>query len=74
MELQQSQGVLVGHHSPLDNIVAIEEAGKIYIHALHPKSFVSLEYSRPFAHQQKRYKFCGKSHFSLVSEVYRLIL
>lgn len=30
-------------HSPLDNVVAIEEAEKIYVKAKHPKSFVSLD-------------------------------
>jgi putative redox protein len=30
-------------HSPLDNIVSIEEAARIYTAARHPKSFVSLD-------------------------------
>lgn len=30
-------------HSPLDDTVSINEAGKIFASALHPKSFVSLE-------------------------------
>jgi putative redox protein len=30
-------------HSPLDKVVAIEEAEKIYVKAKHPKSFVSLD-------------------------------
>lgn len=29
-------------HSPIDNIVSIDEAGKIYSAAKHPKSFISL--------------------------------
>jgi putative redox protein len=30
-------------HAPLDNIVSIDEAGKIFGEAFHPKSFVSLD-------------------------------
>ena len=30
-------------HSPVDNIVSIEEASKIFVAAKHPKSFVSLD-------------------------------
>ncbi|MBN2886088.1 MAG: OsmC family protein, partial [Chromatiaceae bacterium] len=30
-------------HSPLDTIVSIEEAGRIYQAALHPKSFITLD-------------------------------
>ncbi len=30
-------------HAPLDNIVEIENASEIFSHALHPKSFVSLD-------------------------------
>ncbi len=30
-------------HSPIDQIVSIEEAGRIYSAAIHPKSFVSLD-------------------------------
>ncbi|MCF6289354.1 MAG: lysophospholipase [Proteobacteria bacterium] len=30
-------------HSPLDKVVAIEEAEKIYVKAKHPKSFISLD-------------------------------
>ncbi|NCA70413.1 MAG: alpha/beta hydrolase [Sphingobacteriia bacterium] len=34
---------LLVFHSPLDRIVSIEEAGKIYQAARHPKSFISLD-------------------------------
>lgn len=34
---------LLVFHSPLDTIVSIEEAGKIYQAARHPKSFISLD-------------------------------
>jgi putative redox protein len=34
---------LLVFHSPLDEVVPIEEAGKIYQAALHPKSFISLD-------------------------------
>lgn len=30
-------------HSPIDELVSIEEAGRLYASALHPKSFVSLD-------------------------------
>ena len=30
-------------HAPIDDIVGIENAGKIYSAAKHPKSFLSLE-------------------------------
>lgn len=34
---------LVVFHSPVDNIVGIENAAHIFIHAKHPKSFISLD-------------------------------
>ncbi|MBN1240220.1 MAG: alpha/beta fold hydrolase [Gammaproteobacteria bacterium] len=30
-------------HSPADDVVSIDEAAEIFVHALHPKSFVSLD-------------------------------
>lgn len=32
-------------HSPLDDVVSIEEAARIYVAARHPKSFVSLDHA-----------------------------
>ena len=34
---------LIVFHSPVDGLVAIDEAARIYTHAKHPKSFVSLD-------------------------------
>ncbi len=37
------RAALLVFHSPIDNIVSIDEASKIYLAARHPKSFVSLD-------------------------------
>ncbi|MDJ0779689.1 MAG: bifunctional alpha/beta hydrolase/OsmC family protein [Gammaproteobacteria bacterium] len=37
------RAALLVFHSPIDNIVSIDEAAKIYMAARHPKSFVSLD-------------------------------
>lgn len=34
---------LIVFHSPLDNIVSVDEAGKIFTAAKHPKTFISLD-------------------------------
>lgn len=41
--LAQLKKPLVVFHSPQDRIVGIENAGTIYQHAIHPKSFISLD-------------------------------
>lgn len=41
--LQHMRKALLIFHSPLDNVVSIEEAGCIWQAARHPKSFVSLD-------------------------------
>ena len=41
--IRQMNKALMIFHSPLDEIVSIDEAAKIYQAARHPKSFVSLE-------------------------------
>ncbi|GAB4173148.1 MAG: bifunctional alpha/beta hydrolase/OsmC family protein [Wenzhouxiangellaceae bacterium] len=42
-QLQQLRAALLVMHSPRDTIVGIEHAERIYRHARHPKSFVSLD-------------------------------
>lgn len=42
-EIKNLRGALMILHSPQDNTVGIENAGKIYDAAMHPKSFVSLD-------------------------------
>ncbi|MBX8617319.1 lysophospholipase [Pseudomonas cichorii] len=37
------QRALLIFHSPVDNVVSIEQAQKIYLKAKHPKSFISLD-------------------------------
>ena len=41
--LRQLNRALLVFHSPLDQIVSIDEAGRIYQAARHPKSFISLD-------------------------------
>jgi uncharacterized OsmC-like protein/fermentation-respiration switch protein FrsA (DUF1100 family) len=41
--LRQLDRALLVFHSPVDRIVSIDEAGKIYQAARHPKSFISLD-------------------------------
>ena len=42
-KLSRLKRALLVLHAPLDEIVSIDEAGKIFQHAKHPKSFVSLD-------------------------------
>ena len=42
-ELPQLRKALLVLHSPVDNVVGIENAGRIFAAARHPKSFVSLD-------------------------------
>ena len=46
-------------HSPIDQIVGIEELTGIYLAARHPKSFVSLGYGRPPAVEAEGRGLCG---------------
>ena len=41
--LKSLRKALLVMHSPLDTIVSVDNAGEIFGHALHPKSFVSLD-------------------------------
>jgi putative redox protein len=41
--IQALNKALLIFHAPLDNVVPIEEAARIYTAAMHPKSFVSLD-------------------------------
>ncbi|TCK65206.1 putative redox protein [Winogradskyella wandonensis] len=47
-------------HSPLDKIVAIENAKKIYDSAMHPKSFVSLDDANHLLTEEKDSKYAGE--------------
>lgn len=42
-DIEQLKAALLVMHSPLDTVVSIEQAEKIYTRAKHPKSFVSLD-------------------------------
>ena len=42
-EIRNLNAALLVFHSPLDNIVSIDEAARIYQAARHPKSFISLD-------------------------------
>ncbi len=42
-KLSQLKRALLVLHAPLDEVVSIDEASKIFQHAKHPKSFVSLD-------------------------------
>lgn len=42
-QLRQLRSALLVMHAPLDAIVEIENASEIFLNALHPKSFVSLD-------------------------------
>lgn len=46
-------------HSPLDNLVPIEEAGRIYSSALHPKSFVSLHDADHLLSRERDSRYAG---------------
>ena len=42
-KISQLRKALLIFHSPIDNIVSINEASKIFVAAKHPKSFISLD-------------------------------
>lgn len=46
-------------HSPQDTIVQVENAQEIYIHARHPKSFISLDGANHLLTEEKDAKYTG---------------
>lgn len=51
---------LMVFHSPVDNIVGIDNASKIFKNAKHPKSFVSLDKADHLLTEDKESKYVGK--------------
>jgi putative redox protein len=47
-------------HSPIDELVPIEEAGNIYSAALHPKSFITLDQSDHLMSNERDSRYAGK--------------
>ncbi|MFT4546230.1 MAG: putative OsmC-like protein/alpha/beta superfamily hydrolase [Pseudoalteromonas tetraodonis] len=48
-------------HSPVDEIVGIENAGRIYDRALHPKSFISLDEADHLLSRAEDSRYVGKT-------------
>ena len=48
-------------HSPLDNIVSIDEAAKIFMQAKHPKSFISLDKTEHLVTQKKDAEYIAEN-------------
>ena len=46
-------------HSPLDNIVEIENASQLFLHAKHPKSFVSLDKADHLLTREEDSRYAG---------------
>jgi len=46
-------------HSPQDDTVSVDEAGKIFSQALHPKSFVSLDGADHLLSKKQDSKYAG---------------
>ena len=46
-------------HAPFDKIVGIENAQELFVHALHPKSFVSLDNADHLLTQEKDSRYAG---------------
>ncbi len=42
-QIRELDAALLVMHSPIDNVVSIDEAARIYQSAIHPKSFISLD-------------------------------
>ena len=42
-QIRELDAALLVLHSPIDNVVSIDEAARIYQSAIHPKSFISLD-------------------------------
>jgi putative redox protein len=47
-------------HSPVDELVSIDEAGSIYANALHPKSFVTLDHADHLLTRDRDSKYAGQ--------------
>jgi uncharacterized OsmC-like protein/pimeloyl-ACP methyl ester carboxylesterase len=47
-------------HSPVDELVPVEEAGRIYSSALHPKSYVSLDQADHLLSRERDSRYAGK--------------
>ena len=47
-------------HSPIDEIVSVEEAGRIYASALHPKSYVSLDDADHLLSRRSDSRYAGR--------------
>ncbi len=47
-------------HSPIDELVLIEEAGNIFAAALHPKSFITLDQSDHLMSREEDSRYAGK--------------
>jgi alpha/beta superfamily hydrolase len=47
-------------HSPVDEIVSIEHAAKIFVHARHPKSFISLDRADHLLLEPKDSEYAGR--------------
>lgn len=57
--LRQLRRALLVMHSPVDKIVPIEEAARIYSSALHPKSFVSLDDADHLLSRERDSRYAG---------------
>lgn len=58
-KIHQLKRSLLIFHSPVDNIVGIENAGKIYEFAQHPKSFVSLDRADHLLSDERDSRYVG---------------
>lgn len=57
--IRQLRRALLVMHSPVDKIVPIEEAARIYSSALHPKSFVSLDDADHLLSRERDSRYAG---------------
>lgn len=58
--LGQLQKALLVMHSPTDELVSIDEAGRIFAAAKHPKSFVSIDGADHLLTRQRDARFVGR--------------
>ncbi len=58
--IRQLRRALLVMHSPIDQLVPVEEAARIYTSALHPKSFVSLDDADHLLSRERDSRYAGR--------------
>ncbi len=67
-DLPKMKKALLVMHSPLDNTVSIDHAAEIFVHAKHPKSFISLDRADHLLTQKVEAQYVARTIAAWVSK------